>query len=210
MATLLTVAKQWTRPRRQVTGIAIKEMWPRDFFGSPVVRTPHFHCRGRGFQSLVRELRSCKFCHMAKEKRKKCSLSVQGNITCVHAQSYPTLCDPLDCSPPGSSGHGILQAGILEPVAISFSRGSSWPRDRTRVSCVSCVGRQIKEARTHTSPMNLENLETICCRILCIHRGRKLSDHQGKWGWLLMVQVFFWGVVMVVEKALKLDYVNVP
>ena len=87
-ATLLTVAKQWTRPRRQVTGIAIKEMWPRDFFGSPVVRTPHFHCRGRGFQSLVRELRSCKFCHMAKEKRKKCSLSVQGNITCVHAHTH--------------------------------------------------------------------------------------------------------------------------
>ena len=125
MATLLTVAKQWTRPRRQVTGIAIKEMWPRDFFGSPVVRTPHFHCRGRGFQSLVGELRSCEFHHMAKEKRKKCSLSVQGNITCVRAQSYPTLCDPLDCSLPGPSGHGILQAGILELVAISFSRGSS-------------------------------------------------------------------------------------
>ena len=49
-------------------------------------------------------------------------------------QSCPTLCDPVDCRPPGSSIHGILQARILEWVAISFSRGSSWPRDRTQVS----------------------------------------------------------------------------
>ena len=41
------------------------------------------------------------------------------------AHSGPTLCDPMDCSPPGSSVHGILQARILEWVAISFSRGSS-------------------------------------------------------------------------------------
>ena len=41
------------------------------------------------------------------------------------AQSCPTLCDPVDCSPPDSSIHGILQARILEWVAISFSRGSS-------------------------------------------------------------------------------------
>ena len=50
------------------------------------------------------------------------------------AQSCLTLCDPMDCSLPGSSVHGILQARILEWVTISFSRGSSWPRDRTRVS----------------------------------------------------------------------------
>ena len=43
--------------------------------------------------------------------------------TCVlEAQSCPTLCDPIDCSPPGSSVHGIPQAGILEWIAISFSR----------------------------------------------------------------------------------------
>ena len=46
------------------------------------------------------------------------------------------LCDPTDCSLPGSSLHGILQARVLEWVAISFSRGSSWPRDRTQVSCI--------------------------------------------------------------------------
>ena len=52
------------------------------------------------------------------------------------AQSCPTLCDPMDCSLPGSSLHGILQARVQEWVAISFSRGSSWPRDRTWVSCI--------------------------------------------------------------------------
>ena len=53
------------------------------------------------------------------------------------AELCPTLCDPMDCSPPGSSVHGILQARILEWVAISFSRGSSQPRDQTQVSCIA-------------------------------------------------------------------------
>ena len=44
-------------------------------------------------------------------------------------QSCPTVCDPTDCSPPGSSVHGILQAGILEWLAMPSSRGSSWPRN---------------------------------------------------------------------------------
>ena len=43
----------------------------------------------------------------------------------------------MSCSPPGSSVHGIFQARILEWVAISFSRGSSWPRDQTQVSCIA-------------------------------------------------------------------------
>ena len=53
------------------------------------------------------------------------------------AQSCPTLCDPMDCSPPGSSVHGIFQARILEWAAISFSRGSSQPRDWTQVSRIT-------------------------------------------------------------------------
>ena len=48
-----------------------------------------------------------------------------------------THCDPMDCSPPGSSIHGILQARILEWVAISFCRGSSQPNDQIRVSCIA-------------------------------------------------------------------------
>ena len=58
---------------------------------------------------------------------------------CLVAKFCPTLCDPVDCSPPGSSGHGILQARILEWVAISSSRGSFRPRDQSRVSCISCT-----------------------------------------------------------------------
>ena len=50
------------------------------------------------------------------------------------AQLCPTLCNPMDCSPPGSSVHGILQARILEWVAMPSSRGSSQPRDGTHVS----------------------------------------------------------------------------
>ena len=50
-------------------------------------------------------------------------------------QLHPTLCDPMDCSPSGSSVHGILQAGILEWVAMPSSGGSPQPRDRTHVPC---------------------------------------------------------------------------
>ena len=53
------------------------------------------------------------------------------------AQSCPTLSNPMDCSLPGSSIHGIFQARVLEWGAIAFSRGSSWSRDQTQVSCMA-------------------------------------------------------------------------
>ena len=53
------------------------------------------------------------------------------------AQLWPTLGDPMGCSPPGSSVHGIFKARILELDAIPFSRGSSWCRDWTRVSSIA-------------------------------------------------------------------------
>ena len=62
---------------------------------------------------------------------------------CSVAQSCLTLCNPMNCSPPGSSVHGIFQARILEQVAVSYSRDSFWPRDQTHVFCVSCIGKQI-------------------------------------------------------------------
>ena len=80
---------------------------------SPIPQNLHFH---RNFHIL------CCCC---------CSLVVK---------PCPTLCNPMDCSPPGSSVYGISQAKILEWVAISFSRGSSWPRDWTPVFS---IGRQI-------------------------------------------------------------------
>ena len=55
----------------------------------------------------------------------------------LFAQSCQTLCNPTVCILPGSSVHGILQAGILEWVAISFSRGSSQPRDQAHISCIA-------------------------------------------------------------------------
>ena len=64
-------------------------------------------------------------------------------VLCFIAQTCPTLWDTMDCSPPGSSVHGIFQARILEQVAISYSRGSSQSRDQTHISCISCIGRWI-------------------------------------------------------------------
>ena len=63
----------------------------------------------------------------------KCSMKSESEI----AQSCPTLCDPMDYSPPGSSVHGIFQARILEWVALSFSRRSSQLRDWTWVSHIA-------------------------------------------------------------------------
>ena len=72
----------------------------------------------------------------------KCSLnidSLEKRSESVSCSSRVLLCNPMDCSPPGSSVHGILQAIILAWVAIPFSRGSSQPKDQTWVSCI--VGR---------------------------------------------------------------------
>ena len=91
--------------------------------------------------------------------------------------SVQLLCDSMDCGPPGSSVHRIFQAGILEWVVISFSRGYSWPRGWTQVSCVLCIGRQILyhwatwEALTMTFRLDImfkgfpggsENKESAC------------------------------------------------
>ena len=62
------------------------------------------------------------------------------SVVCVKvSQSCRTLCNAMDYSLPGSSVHGILQARILEWIAILSYRGSSQPRDQTYVSCVSCI-----------------------------------------------------------------------
>ena len=65
---------------------------------------------------------------------KKFLILLECVCACIVSQSRLTLCDPMDCSPPGSSVHGILQARKLEWVAISCSRASSWPRDQNCVS----------------------------------------------------------------------------
>ena len=65
----------------------------------------------------------------------RCQDRKREELVVLVANSCPTLCDPMDCSPPGSSVHGISQSWILEWVAISSSRGSSRPRNQTRVPC---------------------------------------------------------------------------
>ena len=70
----------------------------------------------------------------------------------MHAKSLqlcPTLCNPMDRSPPSSPVHGALQARMLEWVTMPSSRGSSQIRDKTRVSYVSCIGRWV--LTTHTT-----------------------------------------------------------
>ena len=75
----------------------------------------------------------------------------------------PTLCDPTDCSPRGSSVHGILQAGILEWVAVFFSRGSSQPRDWT---CISCIAGKFFTDWAHTYTHSTD-------KMLLVSKGEK-------------------------------------
>ena len=92
------------------------------------------------------------------------------------AQSCPTLCNPTDCSPPGFSVHGILQARILEWVIVPFSKGSSQPRDQTQVSHIA--GRLFTIWATRealTSLMALHNCHLI--RKIPLMTSHKISAH---------------------------------
>ena len=89
-------------------------------------------------------------------------------------QSCLTLCDPMDCSPPGSSVHGILQARILEWVAISFSRGSSQARDRTQVSRIA--GRRFnlwatREAQKKVKVKSLSRVQLFVTPWIAAHQA---------------------------------------
>ena len=81
-------------------------------------------CSSPGFFFLLKIMR-------LNEMMTKIFICIKVLVSCVQ------LCDPMDCSLPDSSFHGIFQARILEWVAIPFSRGSSWPRDQTQVSCIA-------------------------------------------------------------------------
>ena len=78
----------------------------------------------------------------------------------MHAKSFllcPTFCDTMDWGPPGSSVHGILQVRIFEWVAMPSSRESSWPRDQTCISYVSCIGRRVHYHLCYLESMLLHN-----------------------------------------------------
>ena len=76
------------------------------------------------------------------------------------AQTGPTLWNPVDCDPPASSVRGILQARILEWVAILFSRGSSWPKDWTQFSCIA--SRFFTIRATAAAAKSLQLCPTLC------------------------------------------------
>jgi len=94
-------------------------------------------------------------------------------------QSCPTLCSPMDCSPPGSSVHAILQARILEWVAIPLSSRSSQARDRTCVSCIAggfftvWATREVEHSITKLSKIELK-VSRICHPKICLY-GIKIT-----------------------------------
>ena len=110
--------------------------WTRDWYMSPVLAGRFFTTKPPG-----------KLTHV--------SVCV---CVCV-TQSCLTLCDSMDCSPPGSSVHGILQARIPEWVAISFSRGSSQPRDGTQASCTAGGCYTVCFTAPHVSSLQLNSTE---------------------------------------------------
>ena len=101
----------------------------------------------------------------------------------------PILCDPMHCGPPGSSIHGILQARLLEWIAISFSRGSSQLRDRTQVSRIAgrCFNLWAREGHSKNflnkqEPTTVEKAAASRFSIICTwkaprqHKGPGVSD----------------------------------
>ena len=79
----------------------------------------------------------CPLAHEWTKKMECIYLPPHPLVSVLVIQSCLTLCDPMDCSSPGSSVHGVIQAKILEWVAISFSKGSSRPKDGTQISCTA-------------------------------------------------------------------------
>ena len=130
-------------------------------FGSPCIRndfSPHLRggvSQGQEYQEagvVGSHFRSC------------LSYSACQQVESVNCSVMSDLCNPMDCNPPGSSVHGILQARILEWVAISASRGSSQPRDQTHASYVSCIGKQVFYNKHHLGSLpTVTDLISVCC-----------------------------------------------
>ena len=114
-------------------------------------------------------------------------------------QSCLTLWDPMYLSPPGSSVHGILQARILEWVAMPSSRGSSWPRDRTGVSCISCIAGRLFT----TQPLGRSKY--IDCKNNVRHGV--LEDNWCLWIWnATTIHWLEWGNYQVINAVLAGSY----
>ena len=163
---------QSLQARGQWQGHCLEDTRKGEFLGSPGVRTQRFHCSGQP-RCEVRKRKKGYKVKVLIIRKKILSVVMDVNQTycgghftiyvCVKSlHSCPTLCDPMDCSLLGSSVHEILQARILEWVAISFSKGSSQLRDETHVSDVSCIGRQVLYHQHHLT------IDTKI-KLLCAH-----------------------------------------
>ena len=122
-------------------------------------------------------------------------------------QSYLTLCNPMDCSPPGSSVHRIFQARVLVWVAMPSSRGSSRPRDWTHVSYVSCIGRWVlyHSCATWEAPLGREWHEKA--RRLLESRYWKEGEGNLRVGW---VDIGLQRMKLLVMQGLGCDQRNAP
>ena len=126
---------------------------------------------------------------------------------CVCAQSCPTLCNSIDCGLSGSSVHGIFQIKILERVAISYSRGSSWPRDQTPISCVSCTARWVLY-QCATWEAYLLTIGMHCSYNLVIWRVDFAPPPRDTWQWLetfLVVPTGCQGEVLLAKPVMTLN-----
>ena len=104
------------------------------------------------------------------------------------AQSYPTLCDAMECSPPGSSDHGILQARILELVAIPFSRRSPYPRDWNQISCIA--GRFFTIWATREALVKRSHVNWLMCPIKLLNVFLNEFFHFVLNHWTCFIKVF--------------------
>ena len=96
---------------------------------------------------------------------------------CLLTKSCLTLCDPMDWSSSGSSVHGILQARIEKWVAISYFRRSSWPKDQTHISCISCTGRHV----LYHAPPGKPRKTRVTQKIILQLRTKARDNWMGCW-----------------------------
>ena len=112
--------------------------------------------------------------------------------------AVPILCDPVDCSLPGSSVHGVFQARVLEWVAISFSKGSSHPRDRTQVSRI--VGRcyTVWASCVHVTKTRVGHGSDNATRAWPLKSGSWAAQSmkvKQPWCWGSLSETVMWGVL---------------
>ena len=134
-------------------------------------------------------------------------------VSCLLSGSLlSALCDPMDCSLPGSPVHGLLQVRILEWIAISYSRESSWPRDRTHTSCVPCTDRWLlyhwatsEDSKYHREKQRMFHTADFLWKELLI------SSHAKDPNFVCWPHSFFFcpsGYPLTVAKLLRIKTVN--